>query len=83
MLQLPTLYLNNSSTHYFNDDWNWDHHAAQNERTYIRGVARGGGEPPRNLADQWTLFKPGGQIMPLTLLPAPPPRIQKAIYISA
>ena len=25
-----------------------------------RGVARGGQEPPRNLADQLTLFKPGG-----------------------
>ena len=48
-------------------------------RTHTRGVARGGA--PRNLADQLTLFKPGGQIMPLTLLPAPP-RIQKAIYIS-
>ena len=30
-----------------------------------------GPEPLRNLADQLTLFKPGGQIMPLTLLPAP------------
>ena len=37
-----------------------------------RGVARGGPEPPWNLADQLTLFKPGGQIMPLTLLRAPP-----------
>ena len=39
-----------------------------------RGVASwgaGGTEPPRTLADQLTLFKPGGQIMPLTLLPAP------------
>ena len=42
----------------------------------FRGVARG------NLSDQSTLFKPRGQIMPLTLLPAPPPRIQKAIYTS-
>ena len=32
----------------------------------------GGPEPPRNLADQLTLFKPVGQIVPLTLLPAPP-----------
>ena len=37
----------------------------------IRGVARGGGgggaggpEPPWNLADQLTLFKLGGHIMP-------------------
>ena len=28
--------------------------------------------PPHILANQLTLFKPGGQIMPLTLLPAPP-----------
>ena len=28
------------------------------------------------------LFEPRGHIMPLTLLPAPPPRIQKAIYTS-
>ena len=40
-----------------------------------RGLARGGPggpEPLRNLTNQLTLFKPGGQIMPLTLLPAPP-----------
>ena len=44
-------------------------------RIVCRGVARGGPgwpEPTQNLADQLTLFKPGGQIMPLTLLPAPP-----------
>ena len=35
-----------------------------------RWSERGGG---RNLANQLTLFKPGGQIMPLTLLSAPPP----------
>ena len=35
----------------------------------VRGVASGRPEPPLNLADQLTLFKPGGQIMPLTLLP--------------
>ena len=29
------------------------------------------GQSPRNLVDQLTLFKPGGQIMPLTLLPDP------------
>ena len=46
-----------------------------------RGVARGGQRSPRSLVDQQTLFKPGRQIMPLTLLPAPPP-IQKAIYTS-
>ena len=33
--------------------------------------------PPSKL----TLFKPGGQIMPLTLLPTP--RIQKAIFTSS
>ena len=43
-----------------------------------RGVARGGqggqspSPSPPNLAHQLTLFKPGGQIVPLTLLPAPP-----------
>jgi hypothetical protein len=37
----------------------------------ISDVARGG-EPSQNLADQMTLFKPGGQIMPLTILPALP-----------
>ena len=48
-----------------------------------RGVdKRGAGDrAPRNLADHLTLSKPGGQIMPLTLLPAP--WIQKAIYTSA
>ena len=35
----------------------------------------------RGVAKKLTLFKPGGRIMPLTLLPALP-RIQKAIYIS-
>ena len=46
-----------------------------------RGVARGGPEPPWNLTDQLTLFKPGGQIMSLTLLQAPLPlRIQNAVY---
>ena len=33
-----------------------------------------------HLADQLTLFKPGGQIISLTLLPGP--HIQKAIYTS-
>ena len=33
---------------------------------------RGGGGPSLNFLDKLTLFKPGGQIMPLTLLPAPP-----------
>ena len=47
----------------------------------VRGVARGGGaEPSRNLADQLTLFEPGWADLPLTLLPAPPSQIQKAIY---
>ena len=48
-------------------------------RHVLRGVARGGAggkgrgsEPPWNLADQLTLFKPWGQIMPLTQLYAPP-----------
>ena len=45
-------------------------------RTDARGVAKGGdglARAPRNLADQLTLLKPrgGGQIMPVTLLPAP------------
>ena len=51
-----------------------------------RGVARGragGPEPPGNLADQLLYSNQGGQIMPLTLLSAPPPRILKAIYTSA
>ena len=44
----------------------------------LRGVAKGGSggpEPPpplRYLADQLTLFKPRGQIMPNTLLSVPP-----------
>ena len=38
---------------------------------------RGVGPPSRNLPDQLTLFKPGGQIMPLTLMPGPPPRFKK------
>ena len=48
-----------------------------------RGVAREGARgarAPRNLADQLTLFKPGGQIMPPHYYQ--PPRIQKAIYTS-
>ena len=52
---------------------------------FSRGVARGGGglcPPPWNLAGHLTLFKPGEQIMPITLLPAPL-RIQKATYTSA
>ena len=45
---------------------------------WCRGVARGGPEPARNLADQLTLFEAGcGQIMP------PPPRTKRAIYTSA
>ena len=42
------------------------------QRCSLRGGLRGL-EPPRNLADKLTLFKPGGQIMPLTLLPTLPP----------
>ena len=41
-------------------------------RCVARGGAGGGPEPPQNLADQVTLFEPGGQNLPLTLLPAPP-----------
>ena len=42
------------------------------------GVGPGGLPPsPKILADQLTLFKPGGQIMPITLLPAPPPGFRK------
>ena len=48
---------------------------------WLEGKGAGGAEAPRNLSDQLTLFKPGGQIMSLTLLPAP--WIQKAIYTSA
>ena len=46
---------------------------AMSKRGLFRGVATGGPEgpePPRNSADQLTLFKPGGQIMP-------PPRFKK------
>ena len=48
-------------------------HRGGNEFIY-RGVAGGGGGPesPRNMADQLFLFKPRGEIMPLTLLLAPP-----------
>ena len=51
-----------------------------------RGVARrgAGGEgraPPRTLADQLTLFKTGGQIMPLTLLPAPPSDSKSCLHL--
>ena len=45
-----------------------------------RGVATGvsvGVLAPRNLADRLTLFKPGGQIMPLTLCTASPPKFKK------
>ena len=45
----------------------------------------GGCEPPRNLADQLTLFKPGEAgyaPQPLTLLQLPGPRIQNATYTS-
>ena len=43
---------------------------------------RGGGQSPRNLADQLTLIKPRGAYYTpyTTVLPAP--RIQKAIYTS-
>ena len=40
----------------------------------------GPGRTPPEFDRSLTLFKPGGQIMPLKLLPAP--RIQKAIYTS-
>ena len=46
-----------------------------------RGVARGragGPEPPGNLADQLLYSNQGGQIMPLTLLSAPPPPDSKS-----
>ena len=50
-------------------------------KTHFRGVAKGGGQiHALILADQSTLFKQGGQIMPFTLMPAP--RIQKATYSS-
>ena len=43
------------------------------QQKLARGVSGGGGqEPLRNSADQLSLFKPEGQIMPLTLLPVPP-----------
>ena len=38
----------------------------------VKGGQGGGQLPPHFLADQLTLFKPGGQIMPLTLQLAPP-----------
>ena len=42
----------------------------QFDTDHSRGVARGGGargtRAPQNLADQLTLFKPWGQIMPVT-----------------
>ena len=47
--------------------------SAKSILVYTFTMARGqGAEPSQNLADQLTLFKPGGQIMPLTLLPTPP-----------
>ena len=56
------------------------------ERDYLQRCSyrgAGGQRPPP--PEIWQISKPysnqGGQIMPLTLLPAP--RIQKAIYISA
>ena len=64
---------------YHNADWYFKN--ASDYRGAARRGARGS-EPPRNLADQLTLFEPGGQSLPLTLLPAPPPRIQHAIYTS-
>ena len=33
-------------------------------------------QPPQFLTDQLTLSQPGGQIMPATVLPAPPPDFQ-------
>ena len=51
----------------------------------LRGVARGGGgggaEPPRNLADQLTLFKPWGADYARHTTASPHP-IQNAIYSS-
>ena len=40
------------------------------------------GKLPQNSPGQLTLFEPGVQIMPITLIPAPHPRIQKGIYTS-
>ena len=58
-------------------------HSTHIQYRYIRGVARGGKgarAPLRNLADQLTLFKPGGRLCPLHF--CQPLRIQKAIYTS-
>ena len=57
-------------------------HRGKNEFIY-RGVARGGqSPPPRNMADQLTLFKPrGADYAPHTT--ARHPRFQKAKYGSA
>ena len=49
-------------------------HEAQSRRNRGKGY---GVHPSQILADQLTLFKPGGQIVPLTLLPAPPPGFKK------
>ena len=51
---------------------------------FQRGVARGGGagghSPSKHLADQLTLFKPGGRLCPSHY--CQPPGIQKATYTS-
>ena len=43
------------------------------------GARRGNAQPPDFVNDQLTLFQPGGQIVPTTLLLAPP-RIFKISY---
>ena len=49
----------------------------------LRDVGGGGGES-QFLTDKLTLFQPGGQIMPTTLLPAPtPPQIFGRCGVSA
>ena len=52
-------------------------------RGVARGWAGGGTEPPWNLTDQLTLFEPGWADFAPQTTASPPPRIQKAIYISA
>ena len=52
----------------------------------VQGVTRGGeggGPDPSEFGRSVNPIQTRGQIIPLTLLPAPPPPIQKAIYTSA
>ena len=52
--------------------FHWSHSIYVSKPEVQDGVVAGGAMVPQVLADQLTLFQPGGHIMPTSLLPTPP-----------